>query len=139
MMTFLLSLLFGCVGAMTAHSRGRSAFTWFLLSMLFGWLALLALFLMPRYPKESRPDPTVVEVVTPPSTPVIQRTIPQCDWFYLDKEKVTCGPCSVATLREKWVKGEILSSTWVWHETLQGWNQIKKEPDLLEWLQKEKE
>ena len=104
--------------------------------MLFGWLALLILFIIPRSYQQPAPDPTIVEVVSVPQVPVVQKELPLSDWYYIDKEKNVCGPFFARILHEKWLEGTLSTASWVWHESMSGWKQISQEPLLLEWLQK---
>jgi hypothetical protein len=54
------------VTGLAASSRGRSGFGWFLLGLLFSFLALLAVLVMaPRQPKSTYYDPAQKHVPAP--------------------------------------------------------------------------
>lgn len=51
-------------------------------------------------------------------------------WYYLDQGREQRGPMSHEALTRAWKKGEVATSTLVWHEHLANWKQLQ---DLIKY------
>ncbi len=111
--------LVGLLSAYLAVRRGRNPYFWFLIGFLFGLLGLIAIFVVTRE-KKSMKDP--ISVVPQPYIDGPNH----CFWYYLDPEYRQLGPMSYQALTEAWQKGELTSSTLVWHEDLPNWKELQE-------------
>lgn len=123
-----------------AKKRGRSEIGWTVATLLFGPLTLLLLWLLPSGSKKAQElKAAKVPVQADDSAPATQEDsaplvleIPKGPseaestyWHYIDDEKKTQGPVSFSSLVEKWHTAEISSKTFVWNETMEGWQRIE--------------
>lgn len=123
-----------------AKKRGRSEISWTIATLIFGPLTLLVLWLLPpgtkksqelkaaKVPIEATDSLSSSQIENPPlilETPVGPSEAELTYWHYIDEEKKTLGPISFPSLVEKWHTGEISSKTFVWNETMEGWQRIE--------------
>lgn len=128
----LIWLSIGYITARCAEKRGRNLIAWFVLGILFGLFALIAVFLLPPLTDES-PLISVVKDGDEPKEPFLDL---HDDWFYLDRENRQKGPVSFEDLAVAWDDGIITVDSYVWCESMEEWKKIKDVPDLLENLKK---
>lgn len=127
--TIVLWCLHGGIGAAWASSRGRSPLKWFFVGFVLGWIGLLALFLLPPVPRaelETGREPTARAALSMP--------VATTGWFYVDRMRAVCGPCSVDELLGLWKAGLVTAESWVWNGSIVEWKKISQEAALLDWF-----
>ena len=131
---FISQILFGALAAVVAQSRGRSPWIWFIVGMMFTWIGLLVLLILPSFSSKNK---TVAE-----SLVVLEGSKPKNEWentsswFYIDQSKVVLGPVTAKELKDLWKESKIASETWVWHEKIIEWKKLNQVVDITEWLNK---
>lgn len=117
-----IAAIVGFLSAHIAKRRGRNPSIWFGIGFLFGILGILAIFLMPLPKKKQVPSPPLP---TSEPEPYIDGPSDRF-WYYLDTAHQQQGPMSHNALTTAWKKGEIASSTLVWHEELANWKELQE-------------
>jgi hypothetical protein len=110
----LFWVLIGAVCAYYAKARGRRPVGWFLVGLAVGAIGLLLLFLLPALPPR--------RAMATPAVPPQRR--PRF-WYYLDAHNRQCGPVSFDALRRAVEGGEVIATTYVWNEELEGWRPLR--------------
>ena len=146
LLVLLQGLLVVAIGVLLARSKGRSPFLWGMLSLFFGFWALLALVLLPQSqgkskeeePKEKKPvsteelkknsqeekqSPSASSVPEPQTPSFSSGQLETADWYFLDEQKAIEGPFSLQHLREIAHQGKIGEHSWVWCELFSHWQQ----------------
>lgn len=121
-LSILVAFVVGFVSSRIALRRGRNQYLWFVIGFIFGVLGLLAIFLAPPARKKAEPEaaPSKIEL-----QPYIDGPIDRF-WYYLDKARQQQGPMSHNALSQAWKTGQIDLSTFVWHEDLPNWTELKE-------------
>jgi len=140
----------GLVCARTARSRGRNMAVWFMLGVLFSFVALLVLWILPSKAEPKSTDAQVAPVTitgtlsdsqTPSNLESLSTknasAVNKTYWHYINSKKETLGPISFSSLQEKWHAGEISSSTYVWEESMEGWKKIEDLPKIAPFFGKD--
>ena len=113
--------------AYSARKRGRRPIIWFFLGITFGFLGLLALYLLPSKkasaPSPLSPSPKAPALLQKPEEPLQL-------WHYLDHSAKPQGPMSTEGLRNAWIHRTIVPSTYVWTDSMKNWEKIENLPDL---------
>lgn len=154
---FLIWLVMGLVCARVARSRGRSIGVWFVLGVLFSFIALLALWILPskvntgdqslstQKPSDA-PQVSTVAITAPGNSTLSIQDTPSTKstsnasstyWHYINSKKETLGPLSFSSLQEKWHAGEISISTYVWNESMESWKKIEDMPEIAPFFGKD--
>lgn len=128
MIAILIWLSVGYITGRCAEKRGRSLMTWFILGMLFGIFALLAVFLLPPLAV-----PSLITETQENPEPFLDLHV---DWFYLDRQNFQKGPVSFEDLAVAWDDGVLKADSYVWCESMKEWQKVQDLPDLLENLKK---
>lgn len=96
----LIWLASAVLAAIAADSRGRSGFGWFLLGLLFGFFALIAVLVMPRYDLRSQPvisrEADRISLAPGADSPmprVPEKTCPAC-FAKIDARATRCRFCA---------------------------------------------
>lgn len=111
--------------------RGRNPRLWFILGLLFGIFALIALSLLP--PARRKKVVMQPNLPTPPKKDVLQAKEERHHgklWYYLDHDNNQFGPMSLQALSKAWEEGKLSLKTYVWHEDLSNWEPIEQVFDL---------
>jgi len=136
--SFLLivtTLLFAFLVQQAAKIRGRSTKLWFVLGLLFGIFALIALYLMPAKAMNNEPQlkPVMQSSAFPPpeNSDDQDAFIPQPQaqksyWYFIDQEKKMNGPMSFDRFCTKYNQGKILTNSYVWTENMPDWQHLEK-------------
>lgn len=125
----LISCIPGSLCAYGATKRGRRSFIWFAIGVVFGFLGLLALYLLPKKQHSSPLKPSPYSFPTPDERHEL--------WHYLNKAAQAQGPMSTYALCSAWTKREIDASTYVWNEKMSDWKRVSDLPDLFGHLKKD--
>ncbi len=136
-LTVIIWIVLGCLAAVSASSRGRSPFSWFLIGSLLGWYGLLLLFILPPISNEEHMPSRTEEKPIPDEMPPVGKPVeysPTGEWFFLNQAKTICGPFSSQMLKEKWREGGLLPESWVWNESIVDWKKISQLKPFLDWL-----
>ncbi len=141
----------GLVCARVARSRGRSIGVWFVLGVLFSFIALLALWILPSKAKtgdqslsthkpSDTPHAAAVAITASGNSDTLSiRNVSSTKsssnasstyWHYINSKKETLGPLSFSSLQEKWHAGEISIATYVWNESMESWKKIEDLPEI---------
>lgn len=128
---FLSELLFGCLTAVVARSRGRSPWLWFVMGMLLTWIALIILLFLPASSTEKSEEVFFAPKILGKKSSWDLTT----DWFYVDRNKKVQGPISASALKELWKKEELSLETWIWHESIEDWKTIKDIETFISWIE----
>jgi len=131
LLTLVIAVLLASLTAYLAKGRGRSPALWFLIGMLFGIFALIALFLIPMVKPEGEKRGPVTIVAKPEA---VDDAFSLKSWFYLDAQRAQVGPIQLHALQELWKNQAIMASTYVWCEGMENWKKIADLPDLAERL-----
>ncbi|MEX0961528.1 MAG: DUF4339 domain-containing protein [Simkaniaceae bacterium] len=124
----LMTLVTATMTGYMARQRGRNPIIWFILGGLFGLFAFMTLLILskkelePAYPTPAFLPKTAIKP-TPPPSPL---------WYALSKSGSQEGPMSLEALKDSLKKGQITPSTYIWNETMDDWERLKKVPDLNE-------
>ena len=136
--TIIVWLLFGLLSANYARYRGRDPYLWFFIGMFMGIFALLILFLLPVSEAEQQQqeelqedDPALIQM---PIAPVLPHEFQTRDWYYLTPQNQQEGPVAFDILKKLWMDGTINSTSLVWSEGMEQWNNIQELPPLQELL-----
>ncbi len=126
----LSSFLFGYSCSQIARNKGRHPGYWFLIGLLFGLLALLAIALLPPpgrastlFRQRAQRPPPVTKI---PKLATIDPAQAHPIWYYLDREKTQLGPMSFDALTRDWREGKVTDRTWVWNERLENWKPLNE-------------
>jgi hypothetical protein len=138
----LVAMLIGGLTAYIAQNRGRSPIVWFCIGIFFGVFGLLALFLFkPIVADRGEIEPTTIAVVgeVKPAEPetVLEKSVADLPWYYLDSQHQQYGPVTFEQLRSLWNEGKATSTTYVWSDGMADWKVINDVPLLLTLLSKE--
>jgi hypothetical protein len=118
----LIATIVGFLSAHLAARRGRNSFLWFGIGFLFGILGILAIFLIPSAKKKQNSEAKTLKAI-----PQLYIDGPNDRfWYYLDSTQQQQGPMSHNALTQAWKKGEIASTTLVWHEELPDWKELQE-------------
>jgi hypothetical protein len=121
-----------------AAKRGRDPWGWAVIGMLFGFLGLFLLFLLPPLAqKEQLPPPLAQSEMQVDSVPLLPPSEPpKVEWYYLDGEHQQQGPVLLEALRDQWIEKKISAESYVWCSEMTEWKKIGELP-LKEALEKE--
>lgn len=111
----VLWLLQGSIAAYGAKRTGRNPYLWFALGCFFGIFAILAVFFIKK--RVQKVGPTIPVTTETPT----RKTLPSRLWYYLDQNTQQKGPIQTFALEHAWEEGQILPSTYVWHEGMENW------------------
>lgn len=138
MYPFLSTLIFltlGSICSYTAKQRGRHPTAWFFVGVLFGFLGLLCLYLLPSRKKIALPSNVGTPAVIVPQTDwkfaESSSSLPKQGWFYLDEANQQYGPMSLEGLKRAWSEQKASETTYVWNETMTDWQSVQSLSDLL--------
>lgn len=128
----LISLFNGSLCAYIASRRGRHVIGWFLIGLFFGLIGLVVLALMP---KKTPSNVAAVALNSTASLPSAESTIAiesakedvteSASWYYIDNEKKTIGPLSLAKLKEHLTTGILKQESYVWNESMSDWKKVQ--------------
>ncbi|HSX10193.1 MAG TPA: DUF4339 domain-containing protein [Chlamydiales bacterium] len=108
----------GGISSYLAHKRGRNPYAWFAIGFLFGIFGIFAIFFA---------APKKAAVLPPKPEPVLKIQGPSDKfWYYLDPENRQQGPMSLDAITIAWRQGKVDLSTYVWHEEMTDWKQLKE-------------
>lgn len=111
------ALAMGAISAYLASKRGRNPYTWFAIGFLFGIFGIFAIFFAGGKKKA---------IIIPPAEPVFTIHGPSDKfWYYLDPAHEQKGPMSRDGLTTAWRDGTVNLETYVWHEDMTDWKQLK--------------
>lgn len=134
--SFIILFIISALTAIYAEKKGRSPIAWFLLGILFSFLAPLVLFLLPPLKKDTYPTDASLPP-SPPKTPEDKNYVEGNKfleedrlWYYLDSSHNQFGPISVIGLRELWNRAQIKLNTYVWTAGMDKWETIENVPSL---------
>lgn len=142
---FILLLVVAGFTSYYAEKKGRNPVVWFVISLLFGVLAPLVLFMLPQVSKEEQPSPSVYPTPienSPPQPPALDANkklngqVEDKLWYYLDTEHQQYGPVSIIGLQELWNTGKLDLNSYVWAEEMKTWELVDNLPELKEALGK---
>ena len=115
----LASLLMGLCAAVFAKKNNLNHYFWFCAGVLFGFLALIVLFILLNYKTPAKQQPPAKPVM-----PILK--IPDSKlWYYLTEEKRETGPMSLTKLLSLYKNNKIFENTFVWNEELDHWIKLK--------------
>jgi hypothetical protein len=129
-------LLIGALTAYVAHNkRGRRPIPWFFLGFFFGLLALLTVFFLPK--KEplqqlllkgniNHPLPLITPVIETETHPMTKEL-----WYFLDENRSQIGPLSFHGLKNKYIEGKVLPSSYVWNAQMDDWKRLEALSEYL--------
>ena len=117
-MTLIIACVMGSLGAYLAPRRQKNLYLWFAIGFFFGALGVFAIFFAPSKKKKT------TETVFVPA-PTIQGPSDKF-WYYLDSLHQQVGPMSLDALTTEWRQGNILTTTYVWHEELPDWKPLQE-------------
>lgn len=126
---FLLMISYTLMGYATASyaaRKNKNKSTWFFLGFLFGILALLALFLLPKREEKSSLPPRV-EPIAPSSTPYSS-----CLWYYIDEANSQNGPMSFEAFKKAYQSFKLKKDYYVWSELFPDWVVLATQSELLQ-------
>jgi len=126
----LVWLTFGYLSAHFAQKRGRNPGAWFFLGVLFGLIALAALFLLPPLNQKGEELPAEPRSLAPPERPPLPD-----QWYYLDLKRQQRGPLSLEDLAVARDDGAVRPDTFLWTEGMESWQRLSELPDLREHLE----
>ncbi|MCB1082355.1 MAG: DUF4339 domain-containing protein [Chlamydiia bacterium] len=137
----LIWTLLGYYAARIAEKRGRNPNVWFLLGATLGLLGILLLFIFPEKKRVMAPAANLpAQNLKPLSAYTPQEEVakapPEPLWYYLDQTDAQHGPMSFNALKEAWSEQKISPSTYLWNETMNGWEKLSSLPNALENIQK---
>ncbi|MCE5293795.1 MAG: DUF4339 domain-containing protein [Chlamydiales bacterium] len=119
--------LIGTLTGYLAKGRGRDPIKWFLIGMLCGIFALIALYLFPVVEQKE-----VTQTLPPIAPKPVEDELSAKPWFYLDEKHVRYGPEPLDTLKLRFKDGDITKRTYVWTDGMEGWKRLEELPDILE-------
>lgn len=129
--------LIGTLTGYLAKGRGRDPIKWFLIGMLCGIFALIALYLFPVVEDKEKAKDIEVKVVPPVVPQAVEDELSAKPWFYLDEKHVRYGPEPLDTLKLRFKDGDITKRTYIWSEGMEGWKRLEDLPDVLEQITSE--
>ena len=132
------AVLIGTLTGYLAKERGRDPIKWFLIGMLCGIFALIALYLFPVVEDKEQKNEREAKVLPPASSQPVEDELSAKPWFYLDQKHVRYGPEPLDTLKLRFKDGDINKRTYVWSEGMEGWKRIEDLPDILEQMSSDK-
>ena len=117
---FIGATLFGLASAYLAHRRGKNPYLWFIIGFALGGIGIFAFLFF--NPKKKRPTSNEKQ-----SIPVLTIDGPKNKfWYYLDLAHQQKGPMSYVALTKALREGKIGPSTYVWHEEMGDWKELKE-------------
>lgn len=129
MQTFLVilsSFFFGYACSRIAIRKRRHPTHWFIMGVLFGFLALILIALLPPPPLKffHRKQEIIIKKI--PSLVAIEPKHMHKIWYYLNQEQVQFGPMSLDALSRDWREGKVKSTSFVWNEELDDWKALQE-------------
>lgn len=118
-----MGLIFGVLSAYFARLRGKNPYLWFFLGMLFGVFGLAFLLFTPYSLKKSNTEERNQKTIDIP--PPYDAKHNEKFWYYLDAQNTQYGPMSFEALYRLYTTATIFPHTYVWNETLEGWQHLK--------------
>jgi hypothetical protein len=115
----LSALGMGIASAYLAYKRDKNPYIWFAVGFLFGLIGVFALFFTAGQ-KKAAPRPPETEPVYTIQGPTDKF------WYYLDPTHQQQGPMSRDSLTTAWKEGKVNLATYVWHEEMSDWKQLKE-------------
>lgn len=113
----LSSFIVACFSAYFAYKKGKNPYLWFFIGLLFGVFGIFAFF----FASNKKPIPKVQK-----QEPIFVIQGPKDKfWYYLDADQKQQGPISHAALTTAWKQGKVSHSTYIWHEELSEWQELK--------------
>lgn len=133
-----LQLSFALICAFVAKKKSRSPYIWFLSGLLFSFLALIAVLILPSLTSSQdnnlEPSENLEEIKELETVESDEETIPEeiADklWYYLDDNGNQLGPMTFQALVNEWKVKKIKESTLVWNEDMPGWKPLKETSDF---------
>lgn len=117
---FVSAAVMGSISAFLAYKRERNPYLWFALGFIFGIFGIFAIFFFGLKKKE-------VSMNLKPLQPVFSIHGPRDKfWYYLDPTHEQKGPMSHDALTKAFREGKVGLSTYVWHEEMPEWKQLKE-------------
>jgi hypothetical protein len=136
-LSIVLWLMIGSATAYFANQRGRDPLIWFMLGMLFGFLGLLLLFILPPVSEEEIPNEEeyrFLEAKEEIPAPINHDYFIK-EWFYYDSQQQRKGPVGFDELMRLWKNRDLNEDTFVWSEGMNGWEKIEEVRSLYTHLQ----
>lgn len=121
LLTFIVSILMGFYASNVAKKKNKSQDFWFWMGFIFGIFGVL--YLMFFVKKEEKKQP--FKASKTPFLLNLQRKDKNILWYYVDNDAQN-GPISLYALSEKYQKGKVSPSTFVWNEEMQDWKKIEE-------------
>ncbi|MBS3903390.1 MAG: DUF4339 domain-containing protein [Anaplasmataceae bacterium] len=110
-----LWIIQGAISAYIAHNKARNPYIWFALGCFFGLFGILAVVLVKPIRKKE-----------PIAQPLVQPTLPNYMWYYLDNSSKQFGPLSTYGLQSALREGKVSLASYVWNESMQEWKVLKE-------------
>lgn len=118
LLSIFIWIVFGCVTAYFAKTRGRNVYGWFFIGLFLGLIGLCLVFIFPKknLPVQKSDEPVTIDIV--PDAPEDHKNK---FWYYLDETNKQMGPMSFNALVRDWKEGKVHPQTQVWNENLTHW------------------
>lgn len=118
----LFWLFFGFLCSKIAKKKNRNTFSWFLLGLLFGLLALICIYFI-------KPLKVATQNNSKTHPSISNLHLIQDDknyWYYLDIAQKQIGPVSIKKIFDDYFEGIISDNTFVWNDTMSNWKKLKE-------------
>lgn len=126
MLAIAIWVLIGGITSHYAQQRGRGPIAWFMLGLLFGLFALLALFMMPSLAQDSEEQSINQDsgILLSSIKEVSDNPYENTEWYYVNKEHEQQGPVSYHQLLELWNMYQVDLTTYVWCDGMLDWKRF---------------
>lgn len=125
-----LWMVMGATAAYYAQLKGRDPISWFVIGMLLGLVGLLILFFLPQIEQKVMPEDSLPEPQVPLQGGGLQESVRFKEWFYLDQAHTQQGPISFLALERLIDQGELLGTSLIWSEGMEGWRPVETIPEF---------
>ncbi len=121
LLTFIVSIFMGFYASHVAKKKNKSQDFWFWIGFIFGIFGVLYLiFFVKKEEKKQSP-----KTIKKPFLLNLQRNDTNILWYYVENNDQN-GPISLYALSEKFQKGKVKPSTYVWNEEMNDWKKIEE-------------
>ncbi len=147
MYTFISIVIMFLLGSICSHNarmKNRNRQVWFILGVLFGAIALIVLFFLPRrIPERLTPVHSTAqdglggapfEDNSNEDAPLSPSSEPLVLWYYLTPDDTQVGPMSLQALKSAWVDDKVNADSYLWNESMDEWKKVVDIDNLLDKL-----